>query len=265
MAEELTFPNSHLELAKVLKDHNNCVSTTLDYLVENFGIDFQTRKQLEAVLLRVRSKIRKAKKDCLEGEWWHSNISMEPELKRNRINNLLDLPSDDDEEVSILTVDHRKSINNLSMQQQRSRLSSVLESIKSLSIIENTSEVKIAALALQLLSNQTDNRAVARVSKSIVYDRFPGQFGKILKQNLEVNKAVFLIDFLEIGRRKYTRVSFKGGQGGAFAPPCQHVAPPCQHVAPPCQHVAPPCQHVAPPCQHVAPPCQNIALPFDIY
>ena len=33
------------------------------------------------------------------------------------------------------------------------------------------------------------------------------------------------------------RVSFKGGQGGAFAPPCQHVAP----------------------------PCQNIALPFDIY
>ena len=53
------------------------------------------------------------------------------------------------------------------MQQQRSRLSSVLESIKSLSIIENTSEVKIAALALQLLFNQTDNRAVAKVSKSI--------------------------------------------------------------------------------------------------
>ena len=131
---------------------------------------------------------------------------MEPELKRNRINNPLDLPSDDDEEVSILTVDHRKSINTLSMQQQRSRLSSVLESIKSLSIIDNTSEVKIAALALQLLSNQTDNLAVAKVSKSIVYDRFPGQFGEILKQNLEVNKAVFLIDFLEIARRKYTQL-----------------------------------------------------------
>ena len=85
---------------------------------------------------------------------------MEPELKRNRISNPLKFPSDEDEEVDTFTVDHRKSIDVLSMQQQRTRFSSVLES---LSIIENISEVKIAALALQLLSNQTDNRAIAKV------------------------------------------------------------------------------------------------------
>ena len=117
----------------------------------------------------------------------------------------MELPSDDEEDVATLTMDYRKSINNISMEQQRSRLSSILESINSLSIIENTSEVKIAALALQLLSNQTDNREVARVSKSIVYDKFPGQFGKILKKDLDVNK---LLDFLEIGRRKYTQLIY---------------------------------------------------------
>ena len=61
MAEELSSANSDLELAKILKDNNNCVSTTLNYLGEIFEIAFQTRKQLEALLLRVRSKIRKAK------------------------------------------------------------------------------------------------------------------------------------------------------------------------------------------------------------
>ena len=79
------------------------------------------------------------------------------------------------------------------MQRQLSRLSSVLESIKPLSIIENTSEIKIAPLALQLLSHQTNDREIAKVSKSIVYDKFPGQFGNILKQ-LDISKAVFLVD-----------------------------------------------------------------------
>ena len=79
------------------------------------------------------------------------------------------------------------------MQQQRSRLSSVLESIKSLSIIENTSEVKIAALALQLLFHQTDNRAVAKVSKSIVYDKFPGQFCRDWQEEIYSTKTPFAI------------------------------------------------------------------------
>ena len=61
MAQELTFPKSHLELAKILKENDNCVSTTLNYLGDNFEIDFETRKHLEAMLLRyeVRSGRRK--------------------------------------------------------------------------------------------------------------------------------------------------------------------------------------------------------------
>ncbi|KAI6660046.1 hypothetical protein LOD99_14387 [Oopsacas minuta] len=147
-------------------------------------MDFEERKQLEATLLRVRSRIRKAKKslDCLEGDWWHCGISMEPELKRNRFYDTVELSSDDEEVISTLSANHRKSIDNLTMQQQRSRLPNVLESIKALSIVENISEIKIATLALQLLSNQTKQREIAKVSKSVVYDKFSGQFGKLLKK-----------------------------------------------------------------------------------
>ena len=56
----------------------------------------------------------------------------------------------------ISSVHHGKNITDLSLKQQRSRLSIVLDSIKELAEIENTTEVKIAAMALQLISNQSD-------------------------------------------------------------------------------------------------------------
>ena len=43
----------------------------------------------------------------------------EPEVKINRISDPLELPSDDEAEVATLSVIHRKSLENLSMQQQR--------------------------------------------------------------------------------------------------------------------------------------------------
>ena len=103
-------------------------------------------------------------------------------------------------------VHHRKDLDNITLQQQRVRLSSVLDSIRVLAEIENTSQVKIAALALQLLSNKIDDRQIAKVSKSIVYDKFHGQFGKTLKKEVDVNKSLFLLDLLEIGKRKYTQL-----------------------------------------------------------
>ena len=110
----------------------------MNYLEQIFELDFDKKKSLESVLFRIRDSVKKAKKslECLDVEWWYSNITMEPEVKRNRISDPLELLSDDGAEVATLYVIHRKSFENLSMQQQRSRLSSVLESIKSLSLIE---------------------------------------------------------------------------------------------------------------------------------
>ena len=87
----------------------------------------------------------------------------------------------------------------------RSRLSNVLDSIKLLSEIENTSEINIASLALQLQSNEEDSNETRKVSKSNVYDSFHGQFGIVPRKELDLGKSLFLLDLLEIGKRKYTR------------------------------------------------------------
>ena len=92
------------------------------------------------------------------------------------------------------------------MKQQRSRLSNVLDSIRVLIEIENISEIKIAAFALQLVSNQSDARQVANVSKLIVTDNFPGDFGKVVKKDVDVDKSLFLLDMLEIGKRKILKL-----------------------------------------------------------
>ena len=72
MVEEFVFPKSRLEFARVLKDNVNCILTTLNFLGQYIDLDLDTWKNLEAVLIRIRSKVKKAKKslDCLEGEWW---------------------------------------------------------------------------------------------------------------------------------------------------------------------------------------------------
>ena len=115
-------------------------------------------------------------------------------MEKLRISDPLESCFDEHEEVITTSTHHRKILTDLSMQQQSHKLSIVLESIKELSIIKNTSEIIIAALALKLLSNQTSNREIAKLCKSIVHDQYPGKFGNILKKELDVNTALFLIN-----------------------------------------------------------------------
>ena len=44
MAEEFVFPKSRLEFARVLKDNDNCILTTLNFLGQYIELDFDTRK-----------------------------------------------------------------------------------------------------------------------------------------------------------------------------------------------------------------------------
>ncbi|KAI6654481.1 hypothetical protein LOD99_877 [Oopsacas minuta] len=127
---------------------------------------------------------------------------MKPELKKNLVSDLLESPSGDGE-VPIHSVSHRKHLDGLSLQQQRTRLSSPLECIKSLSVIENTTEISIAALSLQLLANEENNRQVATVAKEIIVS---GGFCNLSNKHVPVDKALFLLDLLEVGRRKYTQL-----------------------------------------------------------
>ncbi|KAI6653963.1 hypothetical protein LOD99_3139 [Oopsacas minuta] len=190
----MTSPESRLDLARILKANGNCVQTTLCYLSDLHGLDDAKQAKLELILRRIRDMIRTSKKslESLHGDWWHSEICSE-----------LFIASQAPQKTK--SVRQKKELINLSLQHQRSRISSVLESIRSISVIEKTSEITIAALALQLLCNEEDNREVARVSKSIVQGKFSGQFGRASKsKELDVDKAIFLLDLLEIGKRKYT-------------------------------------------------------------
>ena len=87
--------------------------------------------------------------------------------------------------------------------QQRVRLSSILELIRENAIIEGSSTIESASLALQLLANEVDNRKVAKVAKEISSS---GGFSGLSLNYVPVEKALFLLDLLEIGRRKYTQL-----------------------------------------------------------
>ena len=97
----------------------------------------------------------------------------------------------------------RKNPFSIRLQQQRIRLSSILELIRETAIIECSSPIEIAALALQLLANEVDNRNVAKVTKEIISS---GGFSGQSLYYVPVDKALFLLDLLEIGRRKYTQL-----------------------------------------------------------
>ena len=113
-----------------------------------------------------------------------------------------DLSDVSDSELELASgISHRKSLTTISLKQQRVRLSKVLECIKEIAEVEDVSEISIAALALQLISNQKDNRQVVRISKTIAYE---GDFGDAIKKRVSIDKSLFLLDFLEIGKRKYT-------------------------------------------------------------
>ena len=66
--------------------------------------------------------------------------------------------------------------------------------------IEGSTPVEIAALVLQLLANESDNRKTAKIAKEIISR---GGFSGINLSYVPVDKALFLLDMLEMGRRKY--------------------------------------------------------------
>ena len=175
----ITIPQTRLDFARILKENDNKISQTIVKLEEYFELGLAKRDSLHGILSRIRDTVRKSKKS-LE---WNSAVFLESDFKKRR-----------DTENS--SVHYRKSIDNLSLKQQRSRLSTVLDSIRVLAEIENISEIKIAALALQLVSKQFDARQVANVSKLIVTEKFSGDFGKVVKKDVDGDKSLFLLDML---------------------------------------------------------------------
>ena len=76
-----------------------------------------------------------------------------------------------------------------------------MEHFKKVAPIEISSTFVIAALSLQLLANEEDNRQVANVAKEIVAN---GGFSNINDKIVPLDKALFVLDLFGVGRRIYT-------------------------------------------------------------
>ena len=97
----------------------------------------------------------------------------------------------------------RKPLFKLSLQQQRSRLSSIFIQLGEVATLEDSTPTAIAALVLQLLANEEDNRQGSKVAKEIVSSE---GFSNINNNLVPIDKALFLLDLLVVGRRKYTHL-----------------------------------------------------------
>ena len=82
----------------------------------------------------------------------------------------------------------KKIIFSIRLQQQRIKLSSILELIRETAIIEGSSPIEIAALTLQLLANEVYNRKITKVAKDIVSS---GGFSVLSLNYVPVDKALF--------------------------------------------------------------------------
>ena len=109
----------------------------------------------------------------------------------------LKIPSGSSMDLSV-----RKNLFSVRLQ-QRIRLSSILEQIREIAGFEGSTSVEIAVLVSQLLANDEDNRKIAKVAKDIIKG---GGFTGRYTNYVSVDKVLFLLDLLEIGRRKYNQL-----------------------------------------------------------
>lgn len=101
-----------------------------------------------------------------------------------------------------LPQDIRKPLSELALKALRKRLKPILDLINTIADYENVQPKTIAAYTLQIIANEDQDRNTADSMKELVAT---GSFGCAFK-HLPIDKSVFLLDFLEIGKRKYTNL-----------------------------------------------------------
>ena len=114
----------------------------------------------------------------------------------------------------------RKHITELQFESQRSRLTVLLQHIRYIADRERVEEKDIASLALKLISTIVHDRKVSKVSTEILQT---GTFSNSYKQ-LPIDKSAFLLDILEIGKRKYSNIRKLCKPEGIIFPSYDHIA-----------------------------------------
>ena len=188
-------PKNRRDIALILKLNEFNIYDTADEIIAILNLDEEKHDSVTSLLKRIQSQIRKSKKnvDQLNIEWCNCPIPWEPKS--------LDITPSDTSTSLYTQSNVKKNLFSLRLPQQRIRLSSILEQIRETATIEGSTPVEIAALALQLLANEVEKCKTAKVAKGIVSS---GGFSGINLKYVPVDKALFLLDLLEFGRRKHS-------------------------------------------------------------
>ena len=184
---------SRRDLAQILIQNEFDIPCNSSKILELLNLNEEKLESVISLLNKIKTNIKKSKKnivDTLNTEWWNHEIPWQSRSIPNTSSVLVNPKV-------------RKNLFSLQLQQQRLRLSFLLEQVRETSTIEGSTPVEIAALVLQLLANESDNRKTAKIAKEIISS---GGFSGINLSYVPVDKALFLLDMLEMRRRKYTQL-----------------------------------------------------------
>ena len=161
-----SFPRIRRDLAYILKKNESNIPEAVNEVITLLNIDEELTDSVTSYMRIIQSNLKKAKKSLeqLNNEWWTSEIPWK--AKSNKVSVKSSEPSGFLKTSAKSQT--RKSLLSVSLQQQRSRLSFILEKLREVAVIENASPMVIAALSLQVLANEEDNCQVANVAKEIV-------------------------------------------------------------------------------------------------
>ena len=198
---EVSFPRNRRDFAYILKKNEFNIPEAVNEVITLLNIEEELTDSVASYMRIVQSNLKKSKKsvDQLNSEWWISEIPWQ--AKPNKVP--VKCSGSSGSLKTSTQSQTRKSLFSVTLQQQRTRLSFILEQLKEVASIENSSPVVIAALSLQLLANEEDNRQVAKVAKEIVAD---GGFSNLNDKVVPLDKALFVLDLVGVGRRIYTQL-----------------------------------------------------------
>ena len=185
---------NNLEAYQYFCEHKSqSVRSVTEDFISSFGFDTDQFNHFRLKFANLQNERRSFQKRSDLDTW--NIISFCPLPKRPRLSAITTTVSFEES----LTHSKRKVIGDLTIKGLRYRLSSLKSHLDSVAENEDVSPKTIASYLLLLCSNEEYDFSTAKVSKEIIEK---GNFSPLCSQ-LTADKAAFLLDSLEIGKRKY--------------------------------------------------------------
>ena len=164
--------------------------------VEEFQLEQSELESIRHKFNTLKSARDSSQRSKLVEEWEEKVFYTFPlthPLKRRILQNKIIIASD-------LSIEQRKPLSQITLKAQRTRLNPLLNLIDTIAHKEEVEPKTIAAYALMLIANVSKDANTSNVCKEIITK---GTFANEMR-SMPIDKSAFLLDLLEIGRRKYT-------------------------------------------------------------